>query len=125
MRSASAWAVSCGSSHSPRSSSIVTSPEVKTFARGMIRSGRFLSQTQTSSSSSWKNGSPPAAVGGACCTSSLLQRYVASCVSTQKRKSEKTAWYSFFNASSSSASYSSRSSRCDIRSEDRLEGKEG
>src|SRR5436190_2078520 len=114
MRSASASAVSCGSSPSPRSSSTVTSPEVKTFARGMIRVGRFLSQTQTSSRSSWKNGSPPAVLGAACCTSSLLQRYVASCVSTQKRKSAKTAWYSLFSASSSSASYSSRSSRWDM-----------
>src|ERR1051325_5730761 len=116
MRSASASAVSCGSSPSPRSSSTVTSPEVKTLARGMIRVGRFLSQTHTSSSASGKTGSPPAAVGTACCTSSLLQRYVASCVSTQKRKSAKTAWYSFFSASSSSASYSSRSSRWDTRS---------
>ncbi len=71
MRSASASAVSAGSSPSPRSSSIVTSPEVKTSVRGMIRVGRFLSQTQTSSSSRWKNGY-------ACCGTydrwSLLQR---------------------------------------------------
>src|SRR5919197_535926 len=48
--------------------------------------------------------------------SSLLQRYVASCVRTQKWKRPKTAEYSRFSESSSSASYSSRSSRCDMRS---------
>ena len=45
-----------------------------------FRVGRFLSQTQTSSSFRWKKGY-------VCCgtyvRSSLLQRYVASCVSTQ------------------------------------------
>ena len=51
-RSASASAVSTGSSPSPRSSSIVTSPEMtKISVRGIMRVGRFLSQTQTSSSS--------------------------------------------------------------------------
>src|SRR5579863_3142815 len=112
MRSASASGVSVGSSPSPRSSSIVTSPEVKISVRGMIRVGRFLSQTQTSSSFRWKNGY-------VCCgtyvRSSLLHRYVASCVSTQYRNKLKTAWYSFFSWSSRSASYSSRSSRCDMR----------
>ena len=45
-----------GSSPSPRSSSTVTSPEVKIRVRGMIRLGRFLSQTQTSSISTSKSG---------------------------------------------------------------------
>ena len=55
-RSARASAVSRGSSPSPRSSSTVTSPDVYTSARGMIRLGRLLSQTHTSSMRTWKNG---------------------------------------------------------------------
>ena len=45
-----------GASPSPCSSSTVTSPDVYTSERGMIRVGRFLSQTQTSSIWMWKNG---------------------------------------------------------------------
>ena len=56
MRLASASAVSTGSSPSPRSSSIVTSLDVYTSARGIIRVGRFLSHTHTSSIFRWKNG---------------------------------------------------------------------
>ena len=48
-RLASASAVNGGSSPSPRSSSTVTSPDVKTSTRGIIRVGRLLSHTQTSS----------------------------------------------------------------------------
>src|SRR5205823_9183746 len=54
--SASVSAVSFGSSPSPRSSSTVTSLEVHTSARGMMRVGRFLSHTQTSSIRRWKKG---------------------------------------------------------------------
>jgi hypothetical protein len=81
MRSASASGVSAGSSFSPRSSSIVTSPDVSRISvRGIIRVGRFLSHTHTSSSVSRMNGY---AGCGAYVRSSLLQRYVASGVSTQ------------------------------------------
>ena len=80
MRSASASGVSVGSSPSPRSSSIVTSPDVKISVRGIMRVGRFLSHTQTSSSFRWKNGY---VCWGTYVRSSLLQRYVASWVSTQ------------------------------------------
>src|SRR5438552_1567343 len=74
----------------------------------MIRLGRFLSQTQTSSIFRWKNGY---AGCGTYLRSSVLKRYVASCVSTQYRKSPKTAEYSFLRRSSASASNSSSSSR--------------
>ena len=56
MRFASSSAVNGGSSPSPRSSSTVTSPDVHTSTRGIIRVGRLLSHTQTSSIFSWKNG---------------------------------------------------------------------
>ena len=79
-RSASAAAVIVGSSPSPRSSSIVTSLDVYTSAFGIIRVGRFLSHTQTSSMVTWKNGYVDC---GSTFTSSLLQRYVESCVTTQ------------------------------------------
>ena len=59
---------------------MVTSPEVKISVRGMIRVGRFLSHTQTSSSFRWKNGYDDC---GTYVRSSRLQRYVASWVSTQ------------------------------------------
>ena len=39
-----------------RSSSTVMSPDIYTSARGIIRVGRFLSHTQTSSICRWKNG---------------------------------------------------------------------
>jgi hypothetical protein len=81
IRSASVSGVSVGSSFSPRNSSIVTSPDVRRISvRGIMRVGRFLSQTQTSSSASRMNGY---AGCGAYVRSSLLQRYVASGVSTQ------------------------------------------
>ena len=80
--------------------------------RGIIRVGRFLSQTQTSSSRRLMNGY---AWCGTTVRSSRLQRYVASGVRMQYRKRPKTAWYSFLSWSSRSASYSSRSSRLDIR----------
>src|SRR5262249_53441601 len=54
--SASASAVRRCSSPSARSSSTVPSPEVQASARGMIRVGRFLSHTQTSSILRWKKG---------------------------------------------------------------------
>ena len=78
----------------------------------MIRAGRFLSHTHTSSIVMWKNGYE---AWGMKSRSKWLQRYVASCVSTQKRKSGKTSAYSRFSRSSSSASYSSSSSVWDMR----------
>src|SRR6185312_12122493 len=62
-----------------------TSGDVLTSTRGIIRVGRLLSHTQTSSILIWKNGY---AGWGTYCMSSLLHRYVPSCVSTQYRKSE-------------------------------------
>src|SRR5204862_8185708 len=68
--SASASAVRLGSSPSPRSSSTVTSLAVHGSARGMIRVGRFLSQTATSSIFRRKDGYAGCEI---CVRSSLLQ----------------------------------------------------
>ena len=54
-------------------SSTVTSPDVQVSTRGIMRVGRFLSQTQTSSIFNWKNGYDG---WGTYCMSSLLHRYV-------------------------------------------------